>query len=64
MAKKKTVGEKIEKAAEDVVDALSVAATGFQSGVLEQAAEEEVVGDSAPNPVRPRKRRTSKSRLR
>ena len=45
MAKKKTVADRIGNAATDAADAVSTAATGFQVGVLEMAAEEEVTGD-------------------
>ena len=73
MAKKKTVADRIGKAATDVADAVSTAATGFQVGVLEMAAEEEVTGEPTPRPRRKKvvrkktkrtatKKRTSKRR--
>jgi hypothetical protein len=54
MAKKKQVSfvGRLEHAAEDVADALSVAATGSQVGVLELAAEDEL----GIKPVKPRKK--------
>jgi len=59
MAKKKapSVVGMIGEAVSDVVDAVSVAATGSQIGVLELAAEEEM----NPTPAR-RKRRTEVAR--
>ena len=44
MAKKKRVSfvDRLEHAAGDVVDAVSVAATGSQVGVLELAAEDDI----------------------
>jgi hypothetical protein len=43
MAKKRvTFVDRLERAAGDVVDAVSVAATGSQVGVLEMAAEDEL----------------------
>jgi hypothetical protein len=51
--KKKTIAARIEKAAGDVTDAVSVAATGFPAGVLELAAEEELTGE----PVRRRRKK-------
>ena len=52
MAKKRvTFVERLERAASDVVDAVSVAATGSQVGVLELAAEDEL-GVKPPRPAR------------
>src|SRR5882724_5254194 len=73
MAKKKTVADRIGNAATDAADAVSTAATGFQVGVLEMAAEEEVTGEPTPRPRRKKvvrkktkrtatKKRTSKRR--
>ena len=57
MAKKKQVSlvGRLEHAAGDVADALSVAATGSQIGVLELAAEDEL----GIKPVKPRKKRAA-----
>jgi hypothetical protein len=49
---KKSVLTPIKKAASDVADAVSVAATGFQVGVLEMAAEEDLTGEPTPRPKR------------
>lgn len=55
MAKKRvTLVDRLERAAGDVVDAVSVAATGSQVGVLELAAEDEL----GVKPPRPRRRKT------
>ncbi len=52
MAKKKPAVNPIKKAATDVADAVSVAATGFQVGELEMAAEEDLTGEPTPSPRR------------
>ena len=56
MAKQKrvTIIDRLERAAGDVVDAVSVAATGSQVGVLELAAEDEI----GIKPPRPRRKKT------
>jgi hypothetical protein len=55
MAKRKPVTfvDRLEKAAGDVADAVSVAATGSQVGVLELAAEDEL----GVRPVKARKKK-------
>jgi hypothetical protein len=58
MAKKKkvSVAGRLEKAFEDVADAVSVAATGSQIGVLELAAEDEM----DERPVKARRKTAAK----
>jgi hypothetical protein len=57
MAKKKkvSVAGRLEKAFEDVADAVSVAATGSQIGVLELAAEDEL----GARPVKARRKKVA-----
>lgn len=52
--KKVSVAERFEKAIEDVADAVSVAATGSQVGVLELAAE----GEMGMRPAKARRKKT------
>jgi len=57
MAKNKraTFVDRLEKAAGDVADAVSVAATGSQIGMLELAAEDEL----GVQPLKPRRKRAA-----
>jgi hypothetical protein len=49
MAKKRvTIGQRLERAASDIANAVSVAATGSEIGVLELAVEDEL----SPRPAR------------
>jgi hypothetical protein len=63
MAKKKRVSivERLEETASDVVNAISVAATGSEIGILELAAEDEFGRRPAKKrKVKPAKRKTKK----